>query len=62
MGTLSGSRREIPLFFLGIIVFALIAEGYLDMYMWMVVPSLFIMLVAYLWSNRRTRYPADTIA
>ncbi|MCW4012927.1 MAG: hypothetical protein NWF07_08035 [Candidatus Bathyarchaeota archaeon] len=57
MGILSGSRREMPIFFLSIIVFALIAEGYLDRYLWIVVPSLFFILAAYLWSNRRTQYP-----
>ena len=51
-----------PIFFIGIIVLALIAEGYLDQYLWIVVPSLFLTLAAYLWSNRRNRNLADIIA
>ncbi len=57
MAYLSGSRRELPVFFLSIIVFALIAEGYLDQYLWIVVPSLFLVFAAYLWGNRRTNTP-----
>ena len=44
MGYLSGSRREIPLYFVGIIVFAFVAEGYLDNYLLFVTVSLIVIL------------------
>jgi len=51
MGFLSGSRREIPLFFIGVIVFAFVAEGYLDNYLLYAVILLMVILFFYWRSN-----------
>jgi hypothetical protein len=51
MGILSGSRREIPLFFIAIIVFAVVAEGYLDNYLWFVIIPLIVILFFYMRSS-----------
>ncbi len=57
MGVLSGSRREIPIFFVGIIVFAFIAEGYLDNYLLPVIVLISIIFYVYLRSNyNKTKY------
>ena len=48
MGYLSGSRRELPIYFIGIIVFGLIATGYLDEYPWLILLFVILMIVVYL--------------
>ena len=48
MGYLSGSRRELPIYFIGIIVFGLIASGYLDGYPWLILLFVILLLVVYL--------------
>ncbi len=48
MGYLSGSRRELPIYFIGIIVFGLIASGYLDGYPWLILLFVILLIVVYL--------------
>ena len=48
MGFLSGSRRELPIYFIGIIVFAIIATGYLDNALWLVLFSALALIGVYI--------------
>ena len=48
MGYLSGSRRELPIYFIGIIVFGLVATGYLDKYPWLILLFVILLVVVYL--------------
>ena len=48
MGVLSGSRRELPIYFIGIIVFGLVASGYLDKYPWLILLFVILLVVVYL--------------
>ena len=48
MGVLSGSRRELPIYFIGIIVFGLVASGYLDKYPWLILFFVIFLVVVYL--------------
>ena len=47
MGILSGRIREIPLFFVAITVFAFVAEGYLDNYLWYIIIPLIVIMFFY---------------
>ncbi|MFH2112602.1 MAG: hypothetical protein ABIJ47_15240 [Candidatus Bathyarchaeota archaeon] len=61
MGFLSGSRRELPIYFIGIIVFAIIASGYLDNVLWLVLLSVLALIGVYIVVNpyrNRDRYAA----
>lgn len=51
MGFLSGSRRELPIYFIGIIVFAIIASGYLDNVLWLVLLSVLALIGVYIVVN-----------
>jgi 4-hydroxybenzoate polyprenyltransferase len=48
MGYLSGSRRKLPIYFIGIIVFGLIATGYLDKYPLLILLFVILLVVVYL--------------
>ena len=48
MGYLSGSRRVLPIFFIGLIVFGLVATGYLDKYPWLILLFVILLVVVYL--------------
>ena len=48
VGYLSGSRRELPIYFIGIIVFGLVATGYLDKYPWLILLFVILLEVVYL--------------
>ena len=48
VGYLSGSRRELPIYFIGIFVFGLIATGYLDGYPWLILLFVILLIVVYL--------------
>ena len=48
MGFLSGGRRELPIYFIGIIVFAVIASGYLDSALWLVLLSALALIGVYI--------------
>jgi len=48
LGFLSGSRRELPIYFIGIIVFAVIAMGYLDNILWLVLLSVLALIAVYI--------------
>jgi 4-hydroxybenzoate polyprenyltransferase len=48
MGYLSGSRRLLPLFFIGLIVFGLVATGSLDKYPWLILLFVILLVVMYL--------------
>jgi len=48
MGILSGGRRELPIYFVGLIVFGLIVTSYLDKYPWLILIFVFLLVVVYL--------------
>ena len=48
MGYLSGSRRELPIYFIGLIVFGVIASGYLDRYPWLILIFVILLVIVYL--------------
>jgi hypothetical protein len=61
LGILSGSRRELPIYFIGITVFAIIAAGYLDNALWLVLLSVLVLIGVYIVVNPhrvRDRYTA----
>ncbi len=48
MGYLGGSRNELPIYFIGILVFGLISAGYLDGYPWLILFFVLILIATYL--------------
>ena len=48
IGYLSGSRRELPIYFIGLIVFGLVISGYFDRYPWLILLFVILLLVVYL--------------
>lgn len=60
MGYLSGSKREYPIYFIGIIIFGLIATGYLDSYPWLILGFVIALIVVYLRMKPESRLTTQT--
>jgi len=52
LGILSGSRWELLIYFIGVTVFAIIATGYLDNALWLVLLSVLALIGVYIAVNR----------
>jgi 4-hydroxybenzoate polyprenyltransferase len=48
MGYQSGSRRKLPIYFVGLIVFGLVISGYLDKYPWLILFFVILLVIVYL--------------
>ena len=48
MGYQSGSRRELPIYFIGLIVFGLVVTGYFYRYPWLILIFVILLVVVYL--------------
>lgn len=57
---LGGSYREYPIYFVGLIVFAFIAAGYLDSRPELIALFMIALIGAYLYLNPRRRKPGST--